>query len=123
MNFDLVFDIRFKTNRRCVDLDRGNSDTKNRGMNHTNGAVDLDTIHFGIHSYRIFGFAIVDIVGTFFLAVLAKYIFRLSTWQMWYAFGGLMLASIPIHFIAGVDTRLVLLIKDLANHSRTAIFF
>jgi hypothetical protein len=63
----------------------------------------------GAHSYRLFDFAIVDVLATLVVAWLV------SRW--WYngnytarIFAVLVLASIPIHWVACVDTRLTRLV-------------
>jgi len=55
----------------------------------------------GVHSYRLFGVAIVDvlatIVGAFAIAWATK-------WPFWYVLGGLFLLGIFLHYIFCVPT-------------------
>lgn len=66
----------------------------------------------GVHKYRVFGFAIVDVIATLVIAALmAKFIPHIQGWNFWEMFafysGLLILISIFIHMVFCVDTTLV----------------
>lgn len=63
----------------------------------------------GIHSYRIFDIAVVDLLATVFLGVLLKGIFTIKLDLVWVVLF-FILVSIPIHMLFCVETRLVRLI-------------
>lgn len=58
----------------------------------------------GIHSYRVFNIAIVDVLGTFALAALIKK--AKPNWQFSRISIGLFVSAVIIHRIFGVNTTI-----------------
>jgi len=57
----------------------------------------------GIHSYRLFGVAIADVIMTFVGAIILSWLFR---WNPWTTLIGLFLLGIFLHHIFGVRTTI-----------------
>ena len=55
----------------------------------------------GIHSYRLFGVAVADVIMTFIGAIIISWIFR---WNPWITLIVLFLLGIFLHHIFGVRT-------------------
>jgi len=60
----------------------------------------------GVHSYRLFDIAIVDLLATILLGVILQRIFDIQLDLVWIILL-LILVSIPIHMLFCVETRLV----------------
>jgi hypothetical protein len=60
----------------------------------------------GVHSYRLFDIAIVDLLATILLGVILQRIFDIKLDLVWIILL-LILVSIPIHMLFCVETRLV----------------
>jgi hypothetical protein len=57
----------------------------------------------GIHSYRLFGIAIIDLAMTILLAFIISYCFN---YNFIYIFFLLMLIAIGLHYLFGVNTTI-----------------
>jgi len=57
----------------------------------------------GIHSYRLFGVAIADVIMTFVGAIILSWLFR---WNPWITLIALFLLGIVLHHIFGVRTTI-----------------
>jgi hypothetical protein len=55
----------------------------------------------GVHSYRLFGVAIVDVLATIVGAAILAWA---AKWPFWYVLGGLFLLGIILHHIFCVET-------------------
>ena len=67
----------------------------------------------GVHSIRIFNFAVVDLALT---AVAAYFLARWRNWNILATFGGLMLVGVIAHWLFCVDTRLNTLLGLARNN-------
>ena len=55
----------------------------------------------GVHAYRLFGLAVVDVTVTIIVALLAAWVFK---WNIWITLGGFFLAGIIAHRLFCVPT-------------------
>ena len=63
----------------------------------------------GIHSYRLFNIAIVDVILTFIGAIIIAYIFNINVILVFIA---LMIFSVFIHYLFCVDTTLTKIVLN-----------
>ena len=63
----------------------------------------------GIHSYRLFNIAIVDVIQTFIGAIIIAYIFNINVILVFIA---LMIFSVFIHYLFCVDTTLTKIVLN-----------
>ena len=64
----------------------------------------------GIHSWRIFDVAIIDVVATLLVAGVLTYFFNPTWWMFLLILGGLFVAGIVLHRIFCVNTKINTLI-------------
>lgn len=64
----------------------------------------------GVHSYRIFGFALFDILGTVVLALLISRAVKSSFWKVFLL---LFIAAEILHYLFCVDTAFMKMIKRI----------
>jgi hypothetical protein len=57
----------------------------------------------GVHSYRLFGIAIVDVIATIIGALLFAWVFK---WNIWMTLGGFFLLGIIVHRLFCVRTAI-----------------
>lgn len=58
----------------------------------------------GVHSYRFFGLAAVDLFGTILIALILKYYFK--KYNFFLILGTLFIAGIVLHRLFGVRTKI-----------------
>lgn len=63
----------------------------------------------GIHSYRLFNIAIVDVIQTFIGAIIIAYLFNINVILVFIA---LMIFSVFIHYLFCVDTTLTKIVLN-----------
>ena len=63
----------------------------------------------GIHSYRLFNIAIVDVIQTFIGAIIIAYLFNINVILVFIA---LMISSVFIHYLFCVDTTLTKIVLN-----------
>ena len=64
-------------------------------------------VNKGVHKYKLFGIAIVDVIGTIIIAYLLHYLFN---WNYWYTLLGLFILGIILHRLFCVNTYINVLL-------------